>query len=213
MWTVWLQMAWGAPTPAAMDAASWRRLSQSDHDVAGVVEIFTAHVDTIDCFRGIAHTERTPAQLLDVVTDLGTAPRWATTGVTEGKVLEHTATSIVYYQYLDVPDWTFTADRFWVLQAAISVTPARTELAWDRLPSGSKWLAERDRVAKDHPDAIEPPINTGSWRFEPEERGTKITYSVCTESGGSIPLALQNAATRRTLPDNLGDVIREARRR
>jgi hypothetical protein len=69
------------------------------------------------------------------------------------------------------------------------------------------------KVKDEHPNAVEPTVNVGSWVFDAGDSGVKMTYSICTRPGGSIPVAIQNAATRRTLPDTLGDVVREARRR
>jgi hypothetical protein len=213
MWTAWLGVAIAGPTQAQMNSASWSALSHTERAELGRVDILTANVAGIDCFRGVATTDVPAHELLAVITDFSTADAWSTTGVTDGRVLNRTASSIAYFQYLDVPSWTLSADRYWFLQGQLSVGPERTELAWDKLPAGSPWLAERDRFAAAHPDAIEPPVNVGSWRFDSVPEGVRITYSVCTTSGGSIPVALQNAASRRTLPDNLADVVREARRR
>ena len=64
-----------------------------------------------------------------------------------------------------------------------------------------------------NPKAIEPPVNVGGWTFTPTATGSDILYYLCTDVGGSIPRAVQSAATKGTLPDTLGDLVSEAGRR
>ena len=64
-----------------------------------------------------------------------------------------------------------------------------------------------------NPEAIEPPINVGDWHFRNAGAAVEIRYRICTEVGGAMPRVLQRMATRRALPDAVGDVVREARRR
>ena len=73
-------------------------------------------------------------------------------------------------------------------------------------------FAYRDFAAA-NPKAVEPPINVGGWYFKDAGAGVDITYLICTDAGGSIPYAIQNAATKKTLPDTVGDVVREAKKR
>lgn len=213
MWCLWVELAIAEPTHAAMDGASWQTLAHAESADAGPVDVYTARISGVDCFRGVATTSVAADDLLAVILDMDSAARWSTTGVSESRLIARTPTSIVYYQYLDLPGWTLSADRYWFLEASIARSPGRQEVAWGPLPAASPHQAERARFVAEHPDAVEPPTNVGSWRFETVPAGTRVTYSVCTQSGGSIPVALQNAASRRSLPDNLGDLIREARRR
>ena len=53
----------------------------------------------------------------------------------------------------------------------------------------------------------------GGWEFKPEGSQTRVRYTICTDSGGSVPRGVQNMATKTTLPDTVGDLIRESLKR
>lgn len=206
--------AWAAPTHTAIDSASWSVVTTVKNDNAGDVTISKAVVEGIECYRGTATTDQDPAKMLGVVADVEGAKRWSSAGITEAKLLSRSGDQIAYYQYLDVPGWTMAADRFWFLTSTLVQKGDLAELKWSQLPTADGPYAETYNAVKaNHPNAVEPTVNVGSWRFQGVTPAVKMTYSVCTLPGGSIPLAIQNAATKRTLPDTLGDVVREARAR
>lgn len=213
LWAALATPALAAPTQAAIDSAGWSRVTTIQNANAGEVGIWKATVDGVECFRGTATTDVSPELLLDVVADVEGAKRWSSAGITDAKLLSRSSGKIAYYQYLDVPGWTMAADRFWFLTADLLRTPERAHLRWTPLPPGGPHTELYEKVKTDHPSAVEPTVNVGSWLFESGADGVKMVYSICTLPGGSIPVAIQNAATRRTLPDTLGDVVREARRR
>ncbi len=205
--------ALAAPTHAQMDAATWTEVTTAKHADAGTVTISKTVLQDIECFRGAAVTDVAPSKLLAVVADVESATRWSTAGVTEAKLLAKNGSTIEYYQYLDVPGWTFAADRFWFLTSTLEDTGTKAALRWSPLVAGGAHAEKYQQVKTEHPDAVEPTANVGAWLFEQKEDGTHITYQVCTLPGGSIPTSIQNAATRKTLPDTVGDAVREARRR
>ena len=206
--------ALGAPTHAAIDSASWSQTGTVKNKEVGPVGIWRAQIGGVDCFRGTATTDVSPEKLFDVVADVEGAKRWSSAGITEAKTLARSSSQMAYYQYLDIPGWTMAADRFWFLKADLHRGSDRASLKWTPLGSGGgPHAAEYQRVTTEHPNAVEPTVNVGSWVFEAGSAGVRMTYSICTKPGGSIPSAIQNAATKRTLPDTLGDVVREARRR
>ncbi|MEQ1501116.1 MAG: hypothetical protein ABMB14_02750 [Myxococcota bacterium] len=205
--------ALAAPTQAAMESASWASVTTASNDAAGKIEILKTTVDGIECYRGAATTDVPPPKLLAVVADVEGATRWSSAGITEAKLLSKSGNEIAYYQYLDVPGWTMASDRFWFLKSTLSSSETSASLVWSPLSAGGGFTDVYQKVKTDHPDAVEPTVNVGSWRFEGATPNVKVTYSICTQPGGSIPVAIQNAATKRTLPDTVGDVIREARAR
>ena len=75
-------------------------------------------------------------------------------------------------------------------------------------PHRARFLALEEET-----NAIEPPVNLGGWEFVRSEGATRVRYTICTDSGGSLPRSFQNLATRTTLPDTVGDLIREGLRR
>jgi hypothetical protein len=155
------------------------------------------------------------AEDLDVVVlaDVEGARSWSSAGISEAKLLSKSVNKLEYYQYLDVPSWTMSSDRFWFLQSTLESGAERAALRWSPLVNGGAHAAYYAEVKAAHPDAIEPTANVGSWVFERQSDGTHVTYSVCTLPGGSIPTMVQNAATRKTLPDTVGDAVRAARKR
>lgn len=208
-----LSLAFADPSHAAIDAATWSELARKNHSEAGEILIQSASIEGVDCFRGVATTDVPGAKMLDVVADVEGAVSWSTAGLADAKLLAKNGNRMDYYQFLDVPGWTMASDRFWFLTSVVESTDTRWSLKWNRLEQGGAHKAAYDAFKAKHSSAVEPPVNAGSWVFETTSTGTRMTYSVCTDSGGSIPAAVQSAATRKTLPDTLGDVVREARAR
>jgi hypothetical protein len=211
---LWSAAAWAAPTHAGLESASWSEVTTVAHKDAGDVVVSKATVGGVECWRGSATTDVAPSKLLAVVSDIEGAKKWSSAGITEAKLLSRSGSRLEYYQYLDVPGWTMSADRFWFLTSTLEQSATRASLKWSPLgEGGGAHGAVWQQVKEAHPDAIEPTVNVGSWIFEDTGSAVAVTYSICTLPGGSIPAAIQSAATRRTLPDTVGDAIREARRR
>lgn len=208
-----VSVAVAAPTHAEMEAAAWAEVGTAKHDAVGTVTIKKVTLGGIECYEGVALTDVAPSKLLAVVADVEGATRWSSAGVTEAKLLAKSGNTIEYYQYLDVPGWTFAADRFWFLSSTLEDGAEHAALRWQPLSSGGSHTDVYNKVKTEHPDAVEPTANVGSWIFDKKDDGTHVTYQVCTLPGGSIPTSIQNAATRKTLPDTVGDVVREARNR
>jgi hypothetical protein len=188
-------------------------VTTKSHADAGQVTVYSATVGGVECFRGTAVTDVAGDKMLAVVSDVEGATRWSSAGITDAKLLSDASGRIEYFQYLDVPAWTLASDRFWFLTSTIERSEASIAFRWDRLADGGDHKATWEKIKSDNPSAIEPPINVGGWYFEKASDGTHVTYQVCTDTGGAIPAAVQNAATKKTLPDTLGDVVRAARTR
>ena len=191
--------------------ATWAPDSDVNTSDAGTVKIATAMIGGINCFRAEASTDATVDALVSTVTDIKGTLKWSTAGVTEAELLAQSGNTYQYYQYLDVPGWTMSADRFWFLQGTLSKGTS-TLFRWERLVDGGAFADKYKAVKAAHPDAVEPPTNIGAWQFD-GSAPVKITYFLCTDTGGAIPVFVQTAATRRTLPDTLSDAVREAKRR
>lgn len=203
----------GTPTHATLVKAEWKHLTDKNHADAGTVSVFNATVDGTACFRGTATVDLPAEKLLEVVVDVDGSTKWSSAGVTQAKVLSRQGDTMDYFQFLDVPNWTMTADRFWFLTGKVQRSPEQLAFTWTRLVDGGPHSAVWSKVKADNSGAIEPPVNVGGWFIIPSEKGTLIDYQVCTDAGGSIPSMVQNAATRKTLPDTVGDAVREAKRR
>ena len=162
----------------------------------------------------MATTPVSSSTLIAVATDVPSAVRWSTAGLTKSELLGKSGNNIDYWQYLDVPGWTMSADRFWFVRSSVNTDPADAWEKWDMLDAGGSYAAKYAEVKAAYPDAIEPTVNIGEWRFKPDGAGaTAVQYLVCTNPGGSIPASIQSAAEQRTLPDTVADLIREGRKR
>jgi hypothetical protein len=201
------------PTWPEMQAPGWVHQSTRTHAAAGPVEILSKTIAGVECFQGRAKVQLAPEIMFQVASDIEGAMQWSTAGVTDAATLRRTDTVIDYYQYLDVPSWTLSADRFWFLYGHVERSNGAITFWWDRMVDGGPYRAKWEAVRAAHPSAVEPPVDVGAWVFTPVEGGTRVQYMVCSDVGGSVPDSLQSVATTRTLPDNIGDLVREATRR
>ena len=201
-----------ASTWSAIVSGAWSHVTHKNHQV-GKIQVLTRSFGDLPCFQGSTHTDVEPKKLLAVATDVVGTINWSSAGVTEAKVLKRSSGSLDYYQYLDLPGWTFASDRFWFLRSTHGTEGDSHYFRWQRLEDGGDYGEQYASVKAAHPSGIEPPINVGGWLFTPEDGLTKVQYFICTDVGGTLPTAVQSMATKGTLPDTLGDLITEARRR
>lgn len=205
-----------AATPTWSDMVStsgWQEYTTREHADAGVVTVHQKDIAGLPCFQGVATTKLSMDTLLSVVMDVEGAKKWSSAGVTEAKLLARDGNTMEYYQYLDVPGWTMASDRFWFVRSTLEKGADRTVFRWERLAEGGSHTDAYAKVKAEHPSAVEPPVNVGGWVFTPKGDAIEIRYVICTDTGGSIPTAVESMATSRTLPDTVGDVVREGKRR
>ena len=55
-----------------------------------------------------------------------------------------------------------------------------------------------------------PPVNFGSWTVEQYSDQSKLTYRLCTDPGGRVPLWIVEQANQRYLPQMLVDLEKYA---
>jgi len=191
----------------------WKRISVRNHEDAGPITVYTADVAGTPCFRALADTPAPADVLLEVAADIVGSLDWSSAGLSRSEVLAADGNSIDYLQYLDLPGWTLSRDRFWILRGTVSREGRTRRFTWQRLgeeggPHRLHFLALQEETK-----AIEPPVNLGGWEFVRSEGKTRVRYTICTDSGGALPRSFQNLATRTTLPDTVGDLVREGLRR
>ena len=207
--------AWaGAPTWADIQAvSSWEDVSTRNHDAGGTIQVQRATLGELPCFKGSATTTVAAEALYEVAADVESTLSWSSAGVTQAELLGKAGDTMEYFQYLDVPGWTFASDRFWFLKGTTVRNGGTIEFRWERLVDGGAHKARWEQVKAENAGAVEPPVNVGGWVFAPNGSSTDVSYFICTDTGGSIPMAVQSAATKRTLPDTVGELIGEAKKR
>lgn len=216
----WLVWAVGSVATAAEPAwgdlrasAGWATVSTKKSEL-GDVEVAHKLINDLPCLRGTATVTATPAELLSVAKDVKSSVDWTSADLTASDVLGKTDGAVDFYQYLDVPDWTLVADRYWVLRGTWSHTSgAELGFRWERIDRTSRYAEVHERVLAQNSRAVEPPINWGEWVFVPHGTGAKVHYYACADIGGSIPSGIQKLVATHTLPSTVEDLVREALRR
>ena len=100
-------------------------------------------------------------------------------------------TSYTAYQVIDIP---FMAPRLYQFNSI-------------RHGNNIHWV-KADTVGNDYnPDELLlPPVNFGSWEIEKFGNQSKLTYRLCTDMGGNVPLWIVNQANKYNLPQLLIDL-------
>ena len=100
-------------------------------------------------------------------------------------------TSYTAYQIIDIP----------------FLTPRLYQFNSIRLGNSIHWV-RADTLGPDYnPDKLLlPPVNFGSWEVRKEENRSKLTYRLCTDPGGNIPLWVVRQANQYNLPQLLIDL-------
>lgn len=207
-------------SPALAAAPTWAQINTDSgwvHDSVmngetAKIDVATRTISGTPCFRASTKVAAHPDKLLEAAADIDGSKRWSSAGLAEAKLLSKSSTNLDYYQVLDVPGWTMASDRFWFLHGTVERPAGSIVFRWERLDQGGAFRSQWQDVKARYSSAVEPPVNVGAWVFT--GTGTvDIKYYICTDSGGSIPQTLQTAATRRTLPATVDDLVKEARKR
>jgi hypothetical protein len=201
------------PDWAALSSSDWKHVAERSSDV-GTVHVYRKEIGELTCLRGVAMTDLTPQELNAVVVDVPSATKWSSANLTASKLLSSSGTTIELYQYMDVPNWTLVADRYWVLRGVTSpVGDGGLRYRWERLPAQTAHPSAHADAMGRSSGAIEPPINWGEWSFVPKDGRVEVTYRGCADVGGSLPDSIQRLVATRTLPDTVADLVLEAQRR
>ena len=100
-------------------------------------------------------------------------------------------TSYTAYQVIDIP---FMAPRLYQFNSI-------------RHGNNIHWVKTDTINASYNPDELLlPPVNFGSWEVVKTENQSKITYRLCTDLGGNVPLWIVNQANQYNLPQLLIDL-------
>ncbi len=208
MWWV-MTAALAAPWGVLNNTDGWEDWGRKSSDV-GDVAVRYKEIDGLRCIEGRTVVPEAPASLLRVAMDIESATRWSSQGLVASRTLVKSPDRVDYYQYLDVPNWTLVADRYWLLRGRVVREGAKTLFRWERVEDAA--YADAHAEAKERStSAIEPPVNWGEWMFNPTEAGTDVAYRACVDVGGSIPDGIAQWVAKRTLPGTIADLVLEAR--
>ena len=195
---------------ALRDPAGWIEVGERDNDQVGAVRVRHKVVDEVNCLEGIAKTTVPTDILLAAAADIWHNDDWSTQTLLLSDELMRDGDTIEYVQLMKSPP--FVADRYWILRATVERGPTQTTFDWEPLPDDA-WPAAAQKVRELSKSAVTPDVNVGSWVFSPLGGETEVRYRLCTDAGGSLPDAIGGAAAKMALPDNIGDLVREGKRR
>ena len=104
-------------------------------------------------------------------------------------------TSYTAFQIFDIP---FLSPRLYQFDSIRH----RNSIHWVRTDTVSVGLNPENLLL--------PPVNFGSWKVEQVGNKSRLSYRVCTDPGGDIPLWIVEQANQRYLPQMLLDLERYA---
>jgi len=175
---------------AASPGPGWEEANRSDELIIYAKENKEAGVREI---RAFAEMDFTPEQVFQVLFKLEEYAQFMPYTL-ESKLVEKLGENeVISYQRLSPP---LVDQRDYYIK--VKVTKAAT-------PTGTfktEWTAVPDHAAEVK-GVVRVRLNTGSWTFEPLDGGkrTRVTYSLLTHPGGSIPGWLANQSNTIAIPD------------
>ena len=179
----------------------------------GPVVVSKKMVDGFPCFKGETEYDGILdiPLMIEIAADAESALEWSSAGVTEAETLARTRDYAEYYQYLDLP--FPLSDRFWMLRGYFEREDAVYYFRWEPLVKGGSHTSRYEQVKTEHPDALEPIVNIGSWILYNYDNKTHVEDRLCSHPSGNISVSIQSIATSKTLPTNVAEIIMETKRR
>lgn len=206
-----------AEIQAALDSDSGWKLYKED--AKGGVDVYKKEIAGLEVpgFKGEKIMDVSGDMLFEVIIDIAhQAGMSEDIPLKESHIISRTATTIDFWQYLDVPGWTLANDRYWFCHGVIMKDhggPGHHKWIWNKL-DGSRFPKQREAAMAIDDDAVETALNHGSWEIVPQGAGkVKLIYRVISNPGGKLPKSAQSLATGTTLPDNLLQMEGEAKKR
>jgi uncharacterized membrane protein len=182
--------------------AGWKRVTKTSEGI--VVDVRKIDGQAIVTVRGSWTAPQSPARLWKAVNDLERYTDFMPYLET-AKVLKREGASTWQYYCLDTP---VISDRDYTLKLTKQPNPGkggRYEVSW---------VSANDAGPKEKPGKVRVKVTTGSWLLEAREGGkkTKITYTVRSDPGGSIPSWVANRANRKAVPDVMRALLKQSKK-
>jgi len=127
--------------------------------------------------------------------------------VAEARVISRSGPNLVSYQRISPP---FVSDRDYTVRVNCET--------W-RIAGGNcfcnKWQTANDLGPAEKSGVSRVKVTEGSWLLEPDGDGskTRVTYHVFSDSGGSLPVSITNAASRNAIPKLFDSILKQAQKK
>jgi uncharacterized membrane protein len=189
----------GLASPAQ---AGWKRVTKTSDGI--VVDVLEKSGQAIVTVRGVWTAKQAPQPLWKVINDLERYKEFMPY-IERAKVLKREGKSAWQYYSVDAP---VVSDRDYTLKLTQDSNPGAKGL-WR-----VRWVADNKVGPKPVPGKVRVKIATGSWLLESVAGGkaTKVTYTVRSDPGGSIPSWIANRANRKALPDVMRAVFKQSKK-
>lgn len=179
-------LAIDAPAPSK----AWKEANRTDDFV-----IFTQEDPATNTRKLLAITDlpQPPESVFQVVTDFAHYTKFMPY-MKECRILkQQDPDSLTCYQLISPP---LVSERDYIIQVKLTRGPANNGI-WK-----SEWTAQPD-AQPERSDIVRVKLNTGSWTLAPGPpgKGTRVTYTLHTTPGGSIPAFVANKSNTVAIPD------------
>jgi len=196
--------------PACLHAADDNAPDNSGWTVALQSQTLTIHHrkrkdSEIQEIRATGIIDARPLIVRRVIDDTEEYPKFMPY-VKEARILSRQGAVLIGYQRLSIP---LIHDRDCTLR--IHCETRRTQEG--ETSYCNRWEAANELGPAEKPGVSRIRVNEGSWLLEPLNNGsqTRATYTVYSDSGGSLPAGLVNAANRTAVPRLFESVRKQAR--
>jgi hypothetical protein len=154
-------------------------------------------------FKAVGLMEASPEVIKRVIDDVTEYPHFMPY-VTEARVISCDGGNRVSYQRIAPP-----------LVSNLDYT-LRVSCETRSTPGGkcfcNRWQAANELGPPAKPGVTRVKVTEGSWLLEPEDEGrkTRATYCIFSDSGGSMPTFITNAASRTAIPKLFKSIQKQA---
>lgn len=144
-----------------------------------------------------------PEVIKRVIDDVDEYPRFMPY-VIEARVISREGANVVSYQRISPP---LVSDRDYTVRVRSETRPGGGGPCYC-----NSWQAANDLGPAEKSGVSRVKITEGSWLLEPEDEGrkTRVTYRIFSDSGGSLPAAIANVASRTAIPKLFDSVRKQA---
>jgi hypothetical protein len=179
-----------APSASRSGEEGWKLVTQS----GGITIYNRPKKDSgIEEIKAVGVIDARPVVIKRVLDDTDEYPHFMPY-VTESRIIAREGASLIGYQRLSPP---LVSDRDYTMRIRYE-----TRETADGMCYCNRWEAANDLGPAEKKGVARVKVNQGYWLLEPTAGGrqTRATYCVYSDSGGSIPAALINAANRTAIP-------------
>ena len=174
--------------PAAENESSGAEWTQESNEKGVVILSRLREGSPIREFKAVGAFDATPATIFAILDDSAAYPSFMPY-TSECRVLKREKNAVVAYQRLEIP---LVSDRDYTLRSQnakwLGPDGAIYRIRW--APANDEGPAEKSGVARVN-------VCEGGWLLEPDGAGaTRATYSIFTDSGGTLPPFITNNGSR-----------------